>query len=303
MIRIGTAGWSYMSGKGKWSGVFYPRGTSDPLAFYARFFETVEVNSTFYRPINAELAEGWAQKTPDGFKFSIKLFQKFTHPKMYQEATGEAADIDADDFQSFMAGVKPLADDGKLGPLLAQYPPSFRRSEPSMDQLKRLADQLEGYQLVVELRHKSWMDDNKTLELLRDHGVSWVHTDEPFISDAGGTMPITGPIAYLRFHGRNAKDWWRGDRDERYNYLYSLKEQTQLAQRITAIPRVAADTYVAFNNHFGGKAVANALEMKLLLGQRVPEDVPKPLLEAFPELADLIERESVERAPERGGKR
>ena len=295
MIRIGTAGWSYMSGKGKWAGVFYPKGTSDPLEFYARFFETVEVNSTFYRPIDAKMAESWARKTPDGFKFSVKLYQKFTHPKMFQEATGELARVDADDFKSFIAGLKPLSADGKLGPLLAQYPPSFRRSDTNMETLKRLADKLSGHPIVVELRHKSWMDDGKTLELLRDTGISWVHTDEPYISDAGGTVPITGPIAYLRFHGRNAREWWRGDRDERYNYLYSLKEQTQLAQRITAIPRVTADTYVAYNNHFGGKAVANALEMKLLLGQEIPDDIPKPLLEEFPDLAELIDKEAVER--------
>jgi len=287
-----------MSGKGKWAGVFYPKGTSDPLEFYARFFETVEVNSTFYRPIEADVAERWAQKAPEGFKFSIKLFQKFTHPKMYKDATGEAADLEADDFKSFISGIKPLDAEGKLGPLLAQYPPSFKRSGAAMDQLERLAEQLSGYSLVLELRHRGWMDDDKTLEVLRDHGISWVHTDEPLISDAGGTMPITGPIAYLRFHGRNAKEWWRGDRDERYNYLYSLKEQTHLAQRITAIPRVAADTYVAYNNHFGGKAVANALEMKLLLGQEVREPIPEPLLLEFPELAQLVEKESVERDPE-----
>jgi len=285
-----------MSGDGKWAGVFYPRGTKDALPFYTRFFDTVEVNSTFYRPISAEVAEGWAQKTPDGFKFAVKLYQKFTHPKMFEDATGEAADIDADDFTSFLATIQPLAHHGKLGPLLAQYPPSFRRSPDNMDGLKRLADQFAGYPVVLELRHKSWTEDDKTLELLRDHGISWVHTDEPFISDSGGAMPITGPVAYLRFHGRNAKDWWRGDRDERYNYLYSLKEQTQLAQRITSLPRVSADTYVAYNNHFGGKAVANGLEMKLMLGQQVPEDVPQPLLEAFPDLAKLIDEEKMERS-------
>ena len=98
MIRIGTAGWSYMSGHGKWAGVFYPRGTDDPLAFYARFFQTVEVNSTFYRPIEPEMARSWAAKTPADFRFSVKLFQKFTHPKMFEKATGEAARVDNDDF-------------------------------------------------------------------------------------------------------------------------------------------------------------------------------------------------------------
>ena len=104
-----------------------------------------------------------------------------------------------------------------------------------------------------------------------------------------------GALAYLRFHGRNAQNWWKGDSDERYNYLYSLKEQSHLAQRITAMPSITTDTYVVYNNHFGGKAVANALQMKLLLGQAIPDDVPLPLLKAFPELADLIQKEGVER--------
>jgi uncharacterized protein YecE (DUF72 family) len=296
MIRIGTAGWSYMSGKGKWSGIFYPKGVSDPLRFFACFFETVEVNTTFYRPMKAELAERWAQQVPDGFRFAVKLYQKFTHPKMYEEATGETAEVTAEDFSSFLTAIRPIATAGKLGPLLAQYPPSFRRSPASVDQLERLAEQLRDYQVVVELRHRSWMEDDKTLEVLRDHRISWVHTDEPFISKAGGTMPITGPTPYLRFHGRNAENWWKGDRDERYNYLYSPEEQAQLAQQITKIPSVgiSPDTYVAYNNHFGGKAAANALEMKLLLGQPVPDDVPETMLKEFPELGKLIEKEAVE---------
>jgi uncharacterized protein YecE (DUF72 family) len=139
------------------------------------------------------------------------------------------------------------------------------------------------------------MDDERTLDLLRSNGLSWVHTDEPLITSAGGTMPQTGALAYLRFHGRNAQDWWRGDRDERYNYLYSMKEQAHLAQRITAMPSMTTDSYVVYNNHFGGKAVANALQMKLLLGQAIPDDVPPPLVKAFPELAELIENEEAER--------
>lgn len=296
MIRVGTAGWSYTSGKGKWMGVFYPSARVDPLEFYAHFFEIVEVNSTFYRPLTPQMAETWARKAPERFQFSVKLYQKFTHPKMFAQATGgAAAEVSVEDFREFSASVAPLKDAGKLGPLLAQYPPSFRRSDAATDQLRRLADQLHGYAIVVELRHRSWMQDEKALELLRDSGLSWVHTDEPFISSAGGTMPLTGPIAYLRFHGRNAQEWWRGDSDERYNYLYSLAEQSQLAQRITAIPSIAPDTYVVYNNHFGGKAVANALQMKLLLGQDIRPDVPRQLLNAFPELAQLIAQEAVER--------
>jgi uncharacterized protein YecE (DUF72 family) len=131
--------------------------------------------------------------------------------------------------------------------------------------------------------------------VLRAHRVSWVHTDEPKIAESVGHVPGTGPIGYFRFHGRNFKDWWRGDRETRYNYLYSPKEQASLAQQITDVAGTAGQTYVAYNNHYRGKAAANALQMKLLLGQRVPDDVPTPLLDEYPDLAELLERESAER--------
>src|SRR5437867_3200768 len=101
MIHVGTAGWSYPSGPGKWTGVFYPKGEKDPLSFYARFFDIVEVNSTFYRTVDPDVARAWAEKTPKDFHFAVKLFQKFTHPKMYEEATGKDADIKRDDFERF----------------------------------------------------------------------------------------------------------------------------------------------------------------------------------------------------------
>lgn len=124
-IHIVTSGWSYPRGEGTWNGYFYPPRIKSELEYYSRFFNTVEVNSTFYRPPDPHVSEGWARKTPDGFLFAVKLWQKFTHPAMYREATGEAAAISAADAEIFKTGLDPLVKSGKLGALLAQFPPSF----------------------------------------------------------------------------------------------------------------------------------------------------------------------------------
>src|SRR6266545_2709689 len=124
-IRVGTSGWSYPSGEGTWNGVFYPAKKLkgfDELAFYAEHFDTVEVNSSFYRVPALKTTQEWAKRTPKDFEFSLKLFQKFTHPEMFLKATGEdPADIDRKDVDDFRAAIEPLARAGKLGALLAQH--------------------------------------------------------------------------------------------------------------------------------------------------------------------------------------
>src|SRR4249920_1028453 len=158
-LRIGTSGWNYPTGRGTWNGIFYPpaRGRPkgfDELAFYASHFNTVEVNSTFYGQPRAEVCRGWAERTPAGFEFSVKLYQKFTHPKMYKETlartlsphtAGQATPDDPllealaspnrADLDEFRRGVEPLASSGKLGALLAQFPPSFKDAPASRDYL------------------------------------------------------------------------------------------------------------------------------------------------------------------------
>src|SRR4029077_20207566 len=169
-LRIGTSGWNYPSGRGTWNGIFYPpsRGRSkgfDELAFYAEHFNTVEVNSTFYGQPRAEVCRGWAQRTPAGFEFSIKLYQKFTHPKMFKEAfvrgipSGEGGQALLDelarpnesDLDAFRSGIEPLAASGKLGALLAQFPPSFKVSPASRDYLQWLLHAFQDYRVAVEL--------------------------------------------------------------------------------------------------------------------------------------------------------
>src|SRR5215510_11304046 len=147
-VRIGTSGWSYPSGNGKWTGVFYPPARHRPrhfdeLAFYARHFDTVEVNSTFYGQPRADVSRTWVERTPPGFEFSIKLYQKFTHPKMFKEAAlkrapgSEGALLDLlatvtqSDIDDFRTGVEPLAAAGRLGAVLAQFPPSFKAASQS----------------------------------------------------------------------------------------------------------------------------------------------------------------------------
>jgi uncharacterized protein YecE (DUF72 family) len=180
-VRIGTSGWNYpLSGYGPWTGVFYPLkhgqkipGTKekfDELAYYAERFDTVEINNTFYRPPAVRTAQSWADRTPPGFEFSLKLFQQFTHKREVKQA-----DVDV-----FKRGIEPLADAGKLGALLCQFPASFKRDETSVDYLTWLLDTFVDYRLAVELRHRSWSDDfGPTLDLLNEHDAAFVQIDEP----------------------------------------------------------------------------------------------------------------------------
>src|SRR4051794_17761999 len=199
-VRIGTAGWNYPSGRGTWNGVFYPPPRRRPkgfdeLSFYAEHFDTVEVNSTFYGQPRAEITRGWVQRTPAGFEFSVKLFQKFTHPRMFRErvagglppdARDDAAAIDAlarpndADLDEFRRGIEPLASSGRLGALLAQFPASFKDDAPSRDYLAALLRAFRDYPVAVELRHKTWSDAiGGTLSLLNEFGAAWVQIDEP----------------------------------------------------------------------------------------------------------------------------
>src|SRR5471032_2147578 len=179
-LRIGTSGWNYPAGHGTWNGIFYPptRGRVkgfDDLSFYAEHFNTVEVNSTFYGQPRADVCRAWAERTPAGFEFSVKLYRKFTHPKMVQQEPASPFDID-----DFKRGIDPLASAGKLGALLAQFPPSFKSDPASLDYLQWLLHAFAGYSVAVELRHRSWSDAlGDTLQLLNAYGAALVQIDEP----------------------------------------------------------------------------------------------------------------------------
>jgi uncharacterized protein YecE (DUF72 family) len=302
-IRVGTSGWSYPSGQGTWNGVFYPakgrrpRGAPkfDELAFYAEHFDTVEINSSFYRVPAPATAASWAERTPPGFEFSLKLYQKFTHPEMFTRATGaDATDLGQRDVDQFRTAIDPLAQAGKLGALLAQFPASFKNEPDSRGYLEWLLEQFREYLVAVELRHRSWSDDRAaTVALLNAFDAGWAQIDEPKFRDSvrQNVKEPAGAIYYLRLHGRNAQHWWRHEKSEdRYNYLYSTEELAPLATAAKESARQAKKAYLYANNHFSAKSVANAAILRHQLGQDLPGEYPETFVEHYPDLKGIVKQ-------------
>lgn len=339
-LRIGTSGWNYPTGKGKWDGIFYPpkRGRAksfDELSFYAEHFNTVEINSTFYGQPRAEVSRGWAERTPADFEFAVKLFQKFTHPKMYAErirqqvpGRGEADagptagrhdasdrlgdDLGAAmvqeltrptlvDIDEFKRGIDPLAAAGKLGALLAQFPASFRNADRERDYLLWLLDVFRGFPVAVELRHKSWSDAiADTLALLNGFGAAWVQIDEPKFrfSIRQNYLPNITGFYYMRLHGRNAAQWWQhGATEDRYNYLYSAEELREFSDTARATREIVKKTYVYTNNHFSAKSIANATMIKHQLDEPIAGEYPETFVNEYPQLQAIV-RTTAERPNE-----
>jgi uncharacterized protein YecE (DUF72 family) len=312
-LRIGTSGWNYPSGQGTWNGIFYPKGRSrktfDELAFYAEHFDTVEINSSFYGPPTADTARGWAERTPKGFEFSLKLYQKFTHPKMFKEAQlkrapeagadagGRAmldllAQVTQADIDEIKRGLDPLANAGKLGALLAQFPASFKDTPESRVYLESLLRVFREYRIAVELRHKTWSDQiADTLGLLNAFDAAWVQIDEPKfrLSIRQNYLPNVTGFYYLRLHGRNAKNWWRHDKaEDRYDYLYSRDELEPFIDIANAVRALVKKMYLYTNNHFAAKAVANALMLKSGLELPITGAYTKEFFERYPDLAKIV---------------
>jgi uncharacterized protein YecE (DUF72 family) len=311
-LRIGTSGWSYPSGRGTWNGIFYPpsRGRAksfDELSFYAEHFNTVEVNSTFYGQPRAAVSRAWADRTPSGFEFSVKLYQKFTHPRMFkarltgglpEEAAHEAALLNTlaqptgADVDAFRRGIDPLASSGRLGALLAQFPPSFKDGAASRDYLEGLLRAFAGYPVAVELRHKTWSDRiGDTLGLLNAFNAAWVQIDEPKfrLSIRQNYLPNVRGFYYMRLHGRNAAQWWQHEKSEdRYNYLYSADELKEFTETADAAKALVKKLYLYTNNHFSAKSVANAAMIKRQLGQPLEGEYPPEFLARYPELAGAV---------------
>jgi uncharacterized protein YecE (DUF72 family) len=279
-MYIGTSGWSYPKGEGTWNGYFYPGGKINELEYYSQFFNTVEINSSFYRPPDPGYVYNWAKHVPRGFLFAVKLWQKFTHPKMYKEATGEDAVIAQSDVDLFKKCLEPLMKYDKLGALLAQFPPSFKNDAYSRQILTAIAGAFSECRIAVELRHRSWSDDEGTADLLREHNMALVQIDEPkFGSSVAAEVPVTADFSYFRFHGRNAKEWWTGDTETRYRYLYSEEEISGLAERVKAAVEKTNLLFAFFNNHWQAYAPKNASDLKKALG--VPSaQIPLPFQDA-----------------------
>ncbi|HEY7863980.1 MAG TPA: DUF72 domain-containing protein, partial [Thermoanaerobaculia bacterium] len=287
-VRVGPAGWSYED----WVGVVYParppRGF-DRLTSIAALFDAVEVNSTFYRIPPASQVESWPRRVEGNprFAFTVKLFRGFTHER---DAGGEEE-------QAFRDALAPLEDSGRLGAVLVQFPFSFHATAPNRDYLSGLLDNLEDLPLAVEFRHEEW-NTPETLGALARRGAAFVNIDQPRISDnLGETAHVTAPLAYFRFHGRNAASWFAQNAasHERYDYLYRTDELAPWVDRIRGASRMLEEAaapatevaeegarridpraasrgvYAILNNHFRGQAVSNALELQHQLTGAVRE--------------------------------
>ena len=250
----------------------------DPLRYLAGYFDTVEVNSTFYRPVAPEAARKWAERVKENerFRFALKLWRRFTHER---EAAFTREEIDA-----VRAGLDPIAEAGRLGVVLLQFPWSFRNEEANREWLRDVANAFRAYPLAVEVRHVSWNDPAFYAELA-ERGMGFVNVDQPlFHNSIKPSARATSGIGYIRVHGRNYRDWFRktAGRDERYDYLYTAKELEPWADRTRELadePGVT-DVYVVNNNHFRGQAVANAamLQSQVTGGKA---KVPPPLFETY----------------------
>jgi uncharacterized protein YecE (DUF72 family) len=293
-VRIGTAGWSYKD----WEGIFYPPGMQrrkqHPLEYLARFFDTTEINTSFYGPLKPELAKLWCRKVAavnKDFLFTAKLYRAFTHSPMSLLEPTSAASIrptDEDEFRT-REGLDALASEGRLGALLVQFPVSFKNTSLNREYLDRLLRQFIEYPRVVEVRHSSW-NDAETLAGFAQKNVGFCNIDQPLLGRSlAPTEHVTGAIGYVRLHGRNYEQWFDSDnRNDRYNYLYSAPELAGWKERIENVAERALTTYVITNNHFESKAGVAALELKAMItGRRVL--APPTLIQKYPELRKIAD--------------
>jgi uncharacterized protein YecE (DUF72 family) len=281
MTRIGPAGWAYKD----WWGIVYP--AKKPRDFHearylARYFDTIEINVSFYRPLVAKTSAFWVEhvRANPNFRFTAKLWRGFTHER-------NAGDLDR---QMFLDGMAPLLESGRLGALLLQFPWSFRNTEENREYVARLGDQFSEAPLVLEVRHGSWSEAG-TLDFLERRNIGVCNIDQPLIGKSlAPSAMTTSAVGYVRLHGRNYKSWFTENSfaGERYNYLYSVDELEPWIDRIKTVEHTARDTYVVTNNHYLGKAVVNAFEMiSILRGEAVA--MPAELLEYYPELKKFAE--------------
>jgi len=299
-FHIGTCGYSYPGDPPNgWSGIFYPKGGKkrvDELEFYASFFNSVEINSTFYRPASAAMARAWISRTPVDFVFTVKVWQKFTHAaKLGDGASGTAepwAPFDRADIEYFSAGIAPLVEAGRLGGLLFQYPAGFVRNPENAERLEAALAAFNFCPKVVELRHRSWSDRRaETDALLSRLRASWAFIDEPkFPMSVKQDLTATDELTYLRLHGRNAEKWWKHqDAWERYDYFYQAENIHRLTERLRQLagksPRSKFNVF--FNNHARAQAVANGLMLQAVLTSGAQSRAPRSMIEAFPELANF----------------
>src|SRR5882724_3999188 len=285
IVRVGPAGWSYAD----WAGYVYPsrraRGFHE-ATYLAEFFDTIEINTSFYQPLRPDHAAQWIDRVLANprFLFTAKLWQRFTHDSIPGATPA--------DERAVRGGFDVLRAADKLGAVLLQFPFSFHRTKETVSYLAALLKRFAGYPLVVEVRHASW-DTPETLALLQEHNAGFCNIDQPVIGRSlTPSAQATSPIGYIRLHGRRYDTWFSDDRaipaHERYNYLYTSEELAPWITRVRNVAERSRDTFVVTNNHFQGKSVVNALQLiSILKGAKVK--VPEPLRRHYPELEDIAD--------------
>jgi len=270
------------------------RNKTHPVEYLARFFDTAEINTSFYGPLKAEVAKLWCRKVAavnPQFLFTAKLYRAFTHsPLAVMEPTSAASIRPTDDDEvKTREGLDALVNEGRLGALLIQFPVSYKNTSLNREYLDRLLRQFIEYPCVVEVRDSSW-NNPETLSAFAQKNVAFCNIGQPLRGKSlGPTEHVTAPIAYVRLHGRNYDQWFDSDnRNDRYNYLYKERELEGWKERIENVAEKAQTTYVITNNHFESKAGVNALELKAMVtGKRVW--APPTLIQKYPELRKVAD--------------
>ncbi len=277
-VYIGPAGWMYRD----WEGIVYPSHKDkkfDPLVYLSKYFNTIEINSPFYRPPAVHTAKKWAERigSSEDFLFTYKLWQNYTH--QFEHFPGEH-----DEFM-VKQGLDVLKSKERLGALLIQFPWSFKKSNENYDWLGKILHKFKDYSPVVEIRHESW-NEQSFFDFLKDAGASFANIDQPETAHSIGLTAITSKdTSYLRLHGRNSRNWFANDATvaSRYDYLYQPEELESVKAAVESLFENSSKTFIIFNNHYRGQAVTNALQMMYLL-ENEPVSAPTDLVSFYPQL-------------------
>ena len=256
-VFIGTSGYSYDD----WIGPFYPPGMkkTDFLEYYSSRFSMVELNFTYYRQPEPQLLSSMLASTEDDFLFAVKAHRSMTH---------QTAAYTKDAVSVYLRGVEPLAGSGRLAAVLLQFPYSFHYTVDNRRYLSRLCSELKDLPVAVEFRNLEWQRRSVYSEL-EERGISLTVVDCPKIERL--PVPeaiITADPGYIRFHGRNAENWWSGTNETRYDYLYSNDELDGWLDKIADMAGNSGILLIAFNNHWRGQAVKNAVQLGGLLREK-----------------------------------
>jgi uncharacterized protein YecE (DUF72 family) len=255
-VRVGTSGYHFRD----WVGTVYPRGlsASELLPYYARMFDCLEVNTSFYRVPDPSLFEGMLERVPETFLFAVKIPKEMTHARDRLDGVVDP----------FLRGIEPLRDAGRLGGLLAQFPYAFKPDAGAIAHLERLAEALAGAGIPVnvEFRHDGWYRD-ETFSKLREIGLGFVNVDLPRLPRLPSPSNVaTTSVAYYRLHGRNAEMWWNHPTSShRYDYSYADEDLKGWTERIEEMRPQVDLVFVFTNNCRMGASVVDALRMKQLL--------------------------------------